>query len=116
MMDLELAYAITIHKAQGSEFPVVVLPVPAGNSGFFSRQLVYTALTRARKMAVCIGDEATFLAALRPNRGAAAADPELAFGVGEVGKGFVLCCGRLVFNAAVPPLQGRKHEQPWART
>ncbi len=54
--DLELAYAITVHKSQGSEYPAVILPILGGPSGLFNRNLLYTAITRARKCVVILGD------------------------------------------------------------
>ena len=54
---LSLAYAITIHKSQGCEFDIVVLPVVAGASLIMTRNLLYTAVTRAKKMVVLIGDK-----------------------------------------------------------
>lgn len=53
--DLELAYAITVHKSQGSEYPAVILPVLSGPSGLFNRNLLYTAVTRARNCVVILG-------------------------------------------------------------
>ncbi len=53
--ELELAYAITIHKSQGSEYPVVVLPLHSGPPMLLSRNLLYTAVTRAKKMVVGVG-------------------------------------------------------------
>ncbi|MDO5131467.1 MAG: AAA family ATPase [Eubacteriales bacterium] len=53
--DLDLAYAITVHKSQGSEYPAVILPLLAGPSGLFNRNLLYTAVTRARKCVVVLG-------------------------------------------------------------
>ena len=55
--DLSLAYAITIHKSQGSEFDVVVIPVIAGASIILTRNLIYTAVTRAKKMVVLVGEK-----------------------------------------------------------
>ena len=56
--NLTLAYAITIHKSQGSEYPVVVLPLNASDGDFaLRRKLVYTAMTRAQKLLVVVGDE-----------------------------------------------------------
>ena len=49
------AYAISVHKSQGSEFPVVVLALPKGNYMIMTRNLLYTAVTRAKEMAVLIG-------------------------------------------------------------
>ena len=53
--ELEHAYAITIHKAQGSEFSVVILVIPPASPMLLTRNLLYTALTRAKKMLVIIG-------------------------------------------------------------
>jgi len=55
--ELELAYAITIHKSQGSEFPVVVMPVTWGPPMLLTRNLLYTAITRARSLVVLVGTE-----------------------------------------------------------
>lgn len=55
--ELSLAYAITIHKSQGSEFDVVVIPVIAGTSLILTRNLIYTAVTRAKKMVVLVGEK-----------------------------------------------------------
>ena len=51
--ELELAYAITIHKSQGSEYPAVVIPVHSGPRMLMTRNLIYTAVTRAR-ICVCL--------------------------------------------------------------
>ena len=59
MEDLELAYCLSVHKSQGSEFPVVVMPVVGGPPMLLSRNLFYTALTRARNLVVLVGREAT---------------------------------------------------------
>lgn len=58
--ELELAYAITIHKAQGSEYPAVVIPLLGGPRMLMTRNLLYTAVTRARKCVTLVGDENTF--------------------------------------------------------
>lgn len=57
--ELELAYAITIHKSQGTESPIIVLPLLGGSPMLFCRNLLYTAVTRARRIVVIIGDEDT---------------------------------------------------------
>ena len=54
--ELSLAYAITIHKSQGSEFDVVVIPIISGTSLILTRNLIYTAVTRAKKMVVLVGE------------------------------------------------------------
>ena len=58
--ELELAYAITIHKSQGSEYPAVVIPLLNGPSMLMNRNLLYTAVTRARKCVTLVGNEKTF--------------------------------------------------------
>lgn len=55
MIDLELAYAITIHKSQGSEFDIVIIPLVLQHFSMLYRNLIYTALTRAKKMAIFVG-------------------------------------------------------------
>ena len=55
--NLLLAYALTVHKAQGCEYPVVCLPVSSIHSHMMTRRLLYTALTRARVAAVMFGDK-----------------------------------------------------------
>lgn len=58
--ELELAYAITIHKSQGSEYPAVVIPLLGGPRMLMNRNLLYTAVTRARKCVTLVGDETVF--------------------------------------------------------
>lgn len=58
--ELELAYAITIHKAQGSEYPAVVIPLLPGPRQLYHRNLLYTAVTRAKKCVTLVGSEDTF--------------------------------------------------------
>ena len=53
--DLDLAYAVTVHKSQGSEYPAVILPLLQGPSGLFNRNLLYTAVTRAKNCVVILG-------------------------------------------------------------
>lgn len=55
--ELELAYAITIHKCQGSEFPIVIIPLVSGPPMLMTRNLLYTGVTRAKKMVVLVGKE-----------------------------------------------------------
>ncbi len=57
--ELELAYAVTIHKSQGSEYPAVILPLLSGPRMLFNRNLLYTAVTRARKCVMILGSEDT---------------------------------------------------------
>ena len=54
---LELAYAITVHKSQGSEFNVVILPLLGGFEKLYYRNLLYTAVTRAKKMLIIVGSK-----------------------------------------------------------
>ena len=54
--DLSLAYAITVHKSQGSEFPVVIIPLSMAHYVMLQKNLVYTALTRAKKLAIFVGE------------------------------------------------------------
>lgn len=58
--ELELAYAITIHKSQGSEYPAVVIPLLQGPRQLYNRNLLYTAVTRAKKCVTLVGSDATF--------------------------------------------------------
>lgn len=58
--ELELAYAITIHKSQGSEYPAVVIPLLGGPKMLMNRNLLYTAVTRAKKCVTIVGDEHKF--------------------------------------------------------
>ncbi len=55
--ELELAYAVTIHKSQGSEYPAVVMPLLTGPSMLFNRNLLYTAVTRAKKCVTIVGSK-----------------------------------------------------------
>jgi len=55
--DLEPAYAITVHKSQGSEWNAVILPLLEGYDRLFTRNLLYTAVTRAKKLLVIVGSE-----------------------------------------------------------
>jgi len=55
--DLQLAYAITIHKSQGSEFEVVVVPLVSGPPGIINKNLLYTAITRAKRAVVLVGSK-----------------------------------------------------------
>lgn len=58
--ELELAYAVTIHKSQGSEYPAVILPLLGGPKMLMSRNLLYTAVTRAKRCVTVVGSEVTF--------------------------------------------------------
>ena len=60
--ELELAYAITIHKSQGSEYPAVIMPLVSGVSMLMTRNLLYTGVTRAKKCVCIVGRKETFSA------------------------------------------------------
>lgn len=66
--DLELAYACTVHKSQGNEFECVVMPVFRGAPQLMYRNLLYTAVTRAKKMLILIGDESALRYMVENNR------------------------------------------------
>lgn len=63
--ELELAYAITIHKSQGSEYPAVVIPLLQGPRQLYNRNLLYTAVTRAKKCVTLVGSDTTFREMIR---------------------------------------------------
>ncbi len=65
IVELDLAYAITIHKSQGSEFEVVIIPVLAQHFKMLFRNLLYTGLTRARRLAVLVGTRKAMAMAVR---------------------------------------------------
>ncbi|HPU63783.1 MAG TPA: ATP-binding domain-containing protein, partial [Mobilitalea sp.] len=55
--ELELAYAITVHKSQGSEYPAIVMPILDGPKLLFNRNILYTAVTRAKRCVVIVGSD-----------------------------------------------------------
>ena len=59
MDEMELAYATTIHKSQGSEYPAVVIPILSGPRMLLNRNLLYTAVTRAKKCVTLVGSSET---------------------------------------------------------
>ncbi len=63
--DLKLAYAITIHKSQGSEFPVVIIPVTLQHYIMLQRNLIYTAITRAKRLTILVGTTQALQQAIR---------------------------------------------------
>lgn len=65
---LQLAYAITVHKSQGSEFDTIILPIMASQGRMLQRNLLYTAVTRARKRVWLIGEEVAIQRAINNNR------------------------------------------------
>jgi exodeoxyribonuclease V alpha subunit len=66
--EISLAYAITIHKSQGSEFPVVVIPLAMQHYMLLQRNLIYTGITRGKKMVVLIGQKKALAMAVRNNK------------------------------------------------
>ncbi len=68
LQDLELAYAITVHKSQGSEFDAVVLTMFGQQRQLCYRNLLYTAITRAKKLLIMVGDEQTLWDMIENNR------------------------------------------------
>lgn len=67
LLELTLSYAITIHKSQGSEFDVVVMPLISGPSMILTRNLLYTGVTRAKKMVVLVGDKTNLKRMIKNN-------------------------------------------------
>lgn len=65
--ELMLSYAITIHKSQGSEFDAVVIPLTGGNPAMLNRNLLYTAVTRAKKMVVIVSSNKQVYAMIKNN-------------------------------------------------
>jgi exodeoxyribonuclease V alpha subunit len=66
--EVSLAYAITIHKSQGSEFPVVVIPVAMQQYLLLQRNLLYTGVTRGKRLVVLVGQRKALATAVRNNR------------------------------------------------
>jgi exodeoxyribonuclease V alpha subunit len=66
--EVALAYAITIHKAQGSEFPAVVIPLATQQYLLLQRNLVYTGITRGKKLVVVVGQRKALAIAVRNNK------------------------------------------------
>ena len=67
MDELELAYAITVHKSQGNEFDYVIIPVCNFSPFLMFRNLLYTAITRAKKMVILVGSEHSVLQMINNN-------------------------------------------------
>jgi len=66
--DLQPAYAISVHKSQGSEYPLVIFPILKQHFMMLQRNLVYTGLTRAKKKVVFVGDPAAYSMAIRNDK------------------------------------------------
>jgi exodeoxyribonuclease V alpha subunit len=66
--ELALAYAITIHKSQGSEFPAVVIPLAMQHYLLLQRNLIYTGVTRGKRLVMLVGQKKALATAVRNNR------------------------------------------------
>jgi exodeoxyribonuclease V alpha subunit len=66
---LQPAYAVTIHKSQGSEYPAVVIPLLTQHYPMLQRNLLYTGLTRGRRLVVLVGQQKALAMAVRNTRG-----------------------------------------------
>jgi exodeoxyribonuclease V alpha subunit len=66
--EITLAYAITVHKSQGSEYPCIILPLTTGHYPLLQRNLLYTAITRASKLMIIIGSKQAMAMAIKNNR------------------------------------------------
>ena len=66
--ELDLSYAITIHKSQGSEYPAVVIPILSQHYIMLQRNLLYTAITRAKRLVVLVGSKRAIAIAIRNNK------------------------------------------------
>ena len=68
LSELELAYAVTVHKSQGSEFPCVILSLDSPNRKLYYRNLLYTAVTRAKQLLLIMGNPRSLPAMVANNR------------------------------------------------
>ena len=68
MGELQLAYAMSVHKSQGSEYPVIVLPLIEGHYIMLQRNLLYTAVTRAKRLVILLGSRAALNTAVENDR------------------------------------------------
>jgi exodeoxyribonuclease V alpha subunit len=66
--DVQLAFSISIHKAQGGEFPVVIIPATMQHYMMLQRNLLYTGMTRAKKLFIVVGEEKAIAQAVRTNK------------------------------------------------
>jgi exodeoxyribonuclease V alpha subunit len=68
LVALQLAYAMSVHKSQGSEYPVIILPLTPGHYIMLQRNLLYTAVTRASKQVILLGTKAALNTAVENDR------------------------------------------------
>jgi exodeoxyribonuclease V alpha subunit len=68
LIELVLAYAVTVHKSQGSEFPCVIIPIHTIHYPLLQRNLLYTGITRGKKLVVLVGSKKAINIAIRNNR------------------------------------------------
>ena len=68
MNELQPAYAMSVHKSQGSEYPIVVMPIVLGHRAMLQRNLLYTAVTRARERVILLGSERALRIAVENDR------------------------------------------------
>jgi exodeoxyribonuclease V alpha subunit len=66
--EITLAYAVTVHKSQGSEFPCIIVPVTTSHYMMLQRNLLYTAITRAKKLLILIGSKRALSMAVSNNK------------------------------------------------
>ena len=66
--ELTLAYAVTVHKSQGSEFPCIILPLTTSHYMMLQRNLLYTAITRATKLLILIGTKRALAMGVNNNK------------------------------------------------
>jgi exodeoxyribonuclease V alpha subunit len=66
--ELVLAYAVSVHKSQGSEYPVVVMPIHISHYMLLQRNLIYTGVTRARKLVIIVGTKKALSIGIRNNK------------------------------------------------
>jgi exodeoxyribonuclease V alpha subunit len=66
--EIVLAYAVSVHKAQGSQYPVVIIPVLTQHYILLQRNLIYTAVTRGRKLVVMVGSKKALAIAVKNNK------------------------------------------------
>ena len=66
--DLEHAWAVTVHKSQGSEYPFVIMPMYSASTLLLTRNLLYTAVTRAQRMVILVGRESVIRTMVENNR------------------------------------------------